>query len=436
MLGGKIKQGLPRGLYGRAALILIVPVVVLQLVVSAVILQRHFEGVTRQMTASVAAELRLIHDVLGEGGRGAARAVAGPLGVRLGDATGPRAGVDRVWWDLSGRAVVATLRETVPAVDAIDLRRNDRQVFVTMDGPAGPVELAFPRSRVSASNPHQLLVWTIAMGLLMTAIAYVFLRNQLRPITRLARVASEFGKGRTLPYRLAGAAEVRAAGQAFLNMRARIERQIEQRTLMLSGVSHDLRTPITRMRLELGMMQAAPEEVAALARDIDEMETLLDGFLDFARGTAGDAPVPTDPADLLSAVVEDARRAGREVALYLPDAPCRPVPMRPQAVRRALMNLVSNALRYGRRAEARLVVGPDTVTVRIEDDGPGIAPEDRGRAVRPFVRLDAARNQDRGSGVGLGLAIAQDVARSHGGSLQLSRSARLGGLAVAFVVPR
>ncbi|MGR3707881.1 MAG: ATP-binding protein [Alterinioella nitratireducens] len=434
-----IKQALPRGLYGRAALILIVPIVTLQLVVSVGFLQRHFEGVTGQLTSALGHDLRLVGDTLSEEGPQAAADIAGRLDMGVIAREAPdwagETQARRRWYDYSGREVIATLNAMEPDIGWIDLAANDRRVFLSLEGPDAPLVLEIDRRRVSASNPHQLFVLMIFTGILMTAVAYLFLRNQLRPIRRLARAAEAFGKGRMEPYKPAGALEVRAAGRAFLDMRARIERAIEQRTMMLSGVSHDLRTPLTRMKLALSMLEDAPE-AADLMRDVTEMEALLTTFLDFARSDALDDPEPVDLLALAREAGGDAARLGRgEVALVLPGkAPV--VALRPQAVRRALGNLLSNALRYGTQARLSLAIMDRSVRFTIEDDGPGIAPEDRAEAVRPFARLDQARNQDRGSGVGLGLAIANDIARGHGGTMRLSDSEDLGGLRVDLVLAR
>ncbi len=434
-----IKQALPRGLYGRAALILIVPIVTLQLVVSVGFLQRHFEGVTGQLTSALGHDLRLVGDTLSEAGPQAAADIAGRLDMGVIAREAPdwagETQARRRWYDYSGREVIATLNAMEPDIGWIDLAANDRRVFLSLEGPDAPLVLEIDRRRVSASNPHQLFVLMIFTGILMTAVAYLFLRNQLRPIRRLARAAEAFGKGRMEPYKPAGALEVRAAGRAFLDMRARIERAIEQRTMMLSGVSHDLRTPLTRMKLALSMLEDAPE-AADLMRDVTEMEALLTTFLDFARSDALDDPEPVDLLALAREAGGDAARLGRgEVALVLPEkAPV--VALRPQAVRRALGNLLSNALRYGTQARLSLAIMDRSVRFTIEDDGPGIAPEDRAEAVRPFARLDQARNQDRGSGVGLGLAIANDIARGHGGTMRLSDSEDLGGLRVDLVLAR
>jgi two-component system osmolarity sensor histidine kinase EnvZ len=273
----------------------------------------------------------------------------------------------------------------------------------------------------------------ILTSVLMTVIAYVFLRNQLRPIKRLANAADAFGKGRSLAYRPSGALEVRAAGAAFLDMRGRIERQMEQRTLLLSGVSHDLRTPMTRLRLSLSLMPQ-DDEVQAALRDVADMERLVDEFLSFARGDAVETPVTTDPVALVARAVENAQRAGGDVALKSDGGGT--ALLRPDAVTRAVENLIGNALRFGSRCEVGVSVTKRGIRIVVEDDGPSIPADRRDEALRPFTRLDEARNPNRGGGVGLGLSIAADVARSHGGTLSLSDSARLGGLKVEIVLAR
>lgn len=434
-----LKTFMPRGLYGRAALILIVPIVSLQLVVSVAFLQRHFEDVTWQLSSALGFDLRVVADRLAADGPTEALALAERLDMVGRPASVPDwVGTERVarrWYDLSGRVVVSTLTTMVPDLAWIDLSQSDRLVVLAL-APEGraPLVLEVDRRRVSASNPHQLFVIMILTGVLMTAVAFVFLRNQVRPIRRLARAAEAFGKGRVEPYKPSGALEVRAAGRAFLDMRARIERQIEQRTLMLSGVSHDLRTPLTRMKLGLSMLDRGPD-IDDLLHDVEEMEALLNTFLDFARSEALDDPEEVEVVALARQVAEDAARMGGEVALVLPDE-ATVAALRPGAVRRALSNLLTNALRYGSRARLTLTVLDRALRFTVEDDGPGIAAGDRARAVRPFARLDEARNQNRGGGVGLGLAIANDIARGHGGTMRLSQSQDLGGLRVDLVLAR
>lgn len=435
-----IKRLLPRGLYGRAALILILPILTLQLVVSALFVQRHFAGVTRQMTRNVALEVKLLQDVVNAAPNAQAALVQTDTltrDLRI-DLTLPaETGFEdsRLYYDLSGRTIMATLRDEVPTVQAIDLASSTREVTLLLETDHGLMRLQSDRRRMSASNPHQLLVLMIFTGLLMTVIAFVFLRNQLRPIRRLARAAEAFGKGRNIKYRPVGATEVRAAGNAFLDMRGRIERQMEQRTMMLSGVSHDLRTPLTRLKLSLSLAEPNAE-IEAMQRDVLEMERMLDTFLDFARSDALGDIEETDPVELVESVAEQTRRTGGDVTLGpLPERGLL-VPIRPLAVERAIQNLTNNALRHGSRARLGLDVTDRVVRFVIEDDGPGIPPEQREEAKKPFSRLDAARNQDKGSGVGLGLAIASDVARSHGGVLRLGDSADLGGLKAELVLAR
>ena len=434
-----LKTLMPRSLYGRAALILLLPVITLQLVISVAFIQRHFDQVTRQMTQSVLIDLTyLLDQVKAAPDPATAAAVAQTLGealklsVDLTPVARPQ-GDSYLFYDLTGSVVISTLRDNLETLQAINLN-NQRRVEMWVKQPQGVVALGFDRSRVSATNPHQLLVLMLVLGVLMSLIAYSFLRNQLRPIKRLAHAADAFGKGRNVPYQLAGATEVRAAGAAFLDMRARIERQTQSRTMMLSGVSHDLRTPLTRLRLGLSLIDEA--DAAPLLRDVDDMQHLLDAFLDFARGDAEDALEPVDPVALLDQIVADATRMG-QAATVVESPPRGPIiPLRPMAIRRAVENLIGNALRYGSRADVSLTISDRMLRISVEDDGPGIPADRRDEAMRPFTRLDPARNQNLGSGVGLGLAIVADIARAHGGVLRLGESARLGGLKADLVLAR
>ncbi|MCF2903667.1 ATP-binding protein [Octadecabacter sp. CECT 8868] len=433
-----LKRYLPRSLYGRAALILILPVITLQLGISVGFIQRHFERVTTQMTESIVLDLRYLLETVNAAGtledaQTAGASIADPLELTmvLPATDWPDQGM-RDWYDLTGRVVERTLQENLTGLGPVVLP-DGRIVQLWLDTSHGDMMVEFERVRVSATNPHQLLVWMVALGAFMTLIAFIYLRNQLRPITRLAAAATDYGRGRIVPYNPSGANEVRAAGHAFLDMRNRIERQTQTRTMMLSGVSHDLRTPLTRLRLGLGLLDG--DEVEPLVRDVDDMEHLLNGFLDFARGDAEDGTEPTDPIALAELILSDAKRMGQ--AVYAGEMSGEAtVDVRPMALRRAVENLIGNALRYG--AEARLSVSltPRALVICVEDDGPGIPPEQREDAVRPFTRLDPARNQDRGSGVGLGLAIVEDIARAHGGALRLGESDDLGGLKAEIVLAR
>lgn len=434
-----LKQYMPRSLYGRAALILILPVVSVQLVVSVAFIQRHLEDVTSQMSSTLVRELDVIvSEATAAKTPGTALEMMRPylsafeMDVQFVSPVDVPDQDHIRWYDYSARVVRQTVRDSMPDLLAAVFPDN-RSIQLYFQSDFGPARISFSRRSVTAAAPHQLIVTMVFFGALMTIIAFVYMRNQLRPITRLANAAQAFGRGRTVPYTPTGAIEVRAAGGAFLDMRSRIERQIEQRTLMLSGVSHDLRTPLTRLKLGLSMIDE--DEAEPLLRDVDEMQRLLDAFLDFSRGVAEGEPEATDPHALVQRIVEDARRAGAPVRLGEMNGEGI-VMLRPMAIRRAVENLIGNAVRYGTCAEISVALSEKSLRLRVEDDGPGIPPDQRAESIRPFSRLDPSRNQNRGSGVGLGLAIVTDVARAHGGMLRLGESETLGGLCADIVIGR
>ncbi|UWQ89369.1 two-component sensor histidine kinase [Rhodobacteraceae bacterium M382] len=434
-----LKQYMPRSLYGRAALIMVLPIVVLQLVVSVVFLQRHLEDVTVQMTRTMVREVRLVAqqaDPSQTSQQMVARAqpILDVLNMGLRDVEPDEAPFtdDIGLIDYSGHVVADTLYQVFPETLAVQFADN-RVVRLVFQSQIGPMAITFDRRRVTAAAPHQLIVTMLFFGMLMTVIAFLYMRNQLRPIKRLAEAAQAFGRGRVEPYWPTGATEVRIAGSAFLDMRARIERQIEQRTMMLSGVSHDLRTPLTRLRLGLAMIDE--EDAEPLLQDVDDMQRLLDAFLDFSRGAGQGTPETIAPDVFLRRAVEDAKREGKLVEL----GECQgtgDIKLHPTAMRRAVDNLIGNAVRYGNRAKVSYVLSDKSLRIRVEDDGPGIPADLRGDAIKPFTRLDPARNQNQGSGVGLGLAIVADIARAHGGTLRLGESRELGGLQADIVIAR
>ncbi|CUH41682.1 ATP-binding protein [Ruegeria atlantica] len=434
-----LKQYMPRSLYARAALILVLPVVVLLLVVGVAFLQKHLEDVTAQMTETATREVTLVLETIQKAEtRQQVLAATRPdlttleLKARFVDASQDPETGRRRWYDFIAPQVESHLRAGLPDLVAVALPSGD-EARLYLETDLGLLQLTIDRRRLSPTAPHQLIVTMVFFAVVMTSISFLYMRNQLRPITRLSEAAQAFGRGRVVSYTPGGAIEVRAAGSAFLEMRARIERQMEQRTMMLSGVSHDLRTPLTRLKLGLSMLPE--DEAAPLKQDVDEMQLLLDAFLDFSRGVAEGPAEAIEPAVLLRQIVEDARRAGHQAELVSVEGDGTAM-LRPMAMRRAVENLIGNAVRYGNRAEVSLSLTPKTTRIRVEDDGPGIPVEQRTEAVKPFSRLDPARNQNQGSGVGLGLAIVADIARAHGGVLRLGKSERLGGLCADIIVGR
>ena len=429
MIGTYLKRLLPRTLYGRAAAILLLPMLTLQLAVTAVFVQRHFEDVTVQMTNNLLFEIKMVLDELNNRSiSNVAGTMAQSLRLELRSWDGVISENSPVFYDISGRTITPLIFEKLPKVYDIDLSDLD-QVSVGMESAKGLIKIVFARNRVSASNPHQVLVLMVFTGIFMTVIAFFFLRNQLRPIKRLSLASAAFGRGQSVAFNPTGAIEVRAAGHAFLDMRDRIERQIEQRTMMLSGVSHDLRTPITRLQLGLELLDGP--EVQDLKKDVNSMRFMVDSFLNYARDSAADPVADVDLVDLLT---ELGLRLSPPVKPRVVGSP-RLLALRQVPVARALDNLLTNALRYADCVQILIRFETQDISIFVSDNGPGIPADQRDQAIKPFVRLEAARGQNHGSGVGLGLAIAADVAKSHGGSLILNDSAELGGLSVEVRLP-
>ena len=428
-----IKSYMPKRLYFRAALILVFPVVFLQLIVSIVFIQRHFEGVTVQMTRTVAAELDLITEVIEREGAVAAQQIARSLGMSMSIVAQDTRFVERRRiYDLTGLVVRRELL-ALPEILTVDLPDN-RKVNARIKSGEEFFDLQFSRRRVSASNPHQLIVYLLVFGAFFTVIAFFYLRNQLRPITRLADAAEAFGHGENVQYDPSGALEVRAAGQAFLDMRERIQRHLKQRTMILSGVSHDLRTPITRLKLGLSFLPKEQRE--PLEKDVEDMNLLLNEFLDFAK-FENEAEVPaeeTNPSILIDDLIQNFSRADIKIKTT-GEISNKLFKLKPFAIKRALENLINNAHRYGDQILIEKKIENNFLILSVHDDGPGINESQYDEVLQPFTRLDKSRNQNKGSSVGLGLPIAKEIAEGHGGILKLSRSSLLSGLCVSLIIP-
>ena len=429
---------LPKGLYARSILIVVMPILILQAVVAYVFMERHWQMVTRHLSSAVvrdiAAIIEVVHtypqeDRFSEITRIAAETYGLTISI-LPPAPLPEAG-PRPFFSVLDSALSQELRQRIDRPYWIDTLGDSDLVEIRIALDNHVLRVFAPRSRAYASNSHIFLLWLGGTSLVLVAIALLFLRNQIKPILTLAQAAEQFGKGRPAPdFRPRGAREVRQAAQAFVDMRERIERQVEQRTTMLSGVSHDLRTVLTRFQLELAMAEDSPHS-EALKADIDEMSRMLEDYLAFAQGDAGETTELVNLPELLEEVAETARRDGHQVEVAFEGEP--QALLRALGFRRCLANLVGNAGKYGDEITLKARHAEGWLTVTVDDDGPGIPPEEREAVFRPFYRLDTSRNVDSG-GSGLGLAISRDIAMSHGGDVILADSP-LGGLRAVLMIP-
>jgi len=428
---------MPKGLYARALLIIIAPMVILQSVLAFVFVERQWNEVTQRLSAGVVHDIVALIDVYRGYPQDADRAQIRRIAqerldlvvdfLPLGDLPPPG---PKPFFSLLDSALSNELRK-IGRPFWIDTVGKSALVEIRIQLDDAVMRVFARRSAAYASNAQIFLIWMVGTSGILLFVAIIFLRNQIKPILRLADAAESFGKGREVPnFRPRGAREVRRAANAFLEMKARIERALEQRTAMLAGVSHDLRTILTRFKLELALIGESPE-ADAMKKDIDEMTRMLEAYLAFARGDLGEQSAPTDMAEFLEELKLDAERHGHRASIEFHGPPV--VTVRPAAFKRCLANLVSNAARF---APSIAITGHRDhrwLTITVDDDGPGIPPDMRDEVFKPFLRLDDARNQDEG-GTGLGLAIARDIARSHGGDITLGDSP-LGGLRATVKVP-
>ena len=313
----------------------------------------------------------------------------------------------------------------------IDSETLKRHVIVQVQLSNSVLQLIVSRKRLFSSTTYVFVLWMVGTSLILFGVATIFMRNQVKPIRRLAAAADNLGKGRDVTqFKPEGAQEVRQAAAAFLAMRERIMRQISQRTDMLSGVSHDLRTPLTRMKLQLAMLKQV-DGIEELSGDIEEMEHMLEGYLAFARGEGAEAPRPSNVSTVLDEIVAQAHRKSSAIDLHTEGELL--VPLRPQAFKRCITNLIDNAIRYANHVSVRAGMRGNAIEITVDDDGPGIPEDQREEVFRSFYRIENSRNPETG-GVGLGLTIARDVARAHGGDITLSDSP-LGGLRARVRLP-
>ena len=437
----QLRDYLPKTLFGRMLSIILVPMILVQVITIFIFYERHWDTVTRHMASQLAAEIGLLADRLGSSPDKATIDLIqttgwqyfsfpvqhNPDGVFPGRNDGqPESYAEEMLRIELGRRITQDWY--------VDLVSDPNLIFVDLKLDIGVLRIYASRKRIFSSTSWTFFGWTLGSSILLFAVALLFMRGQVQPILRLANAARALGLGRQAQdYRLEGAREVRLAGRAFQAMRHRIMRQLNERTEMLAGVSHDLRTPLTRIRLQLALM-GDTEDAHAIRADLVEMEEMIDAYLSFAAGEGEEPTEDTDLQKMLERITAQTRNAhGFDVTLTPPSPPIPIFPLRRKAMRRAVENVISNAIAFSSRAEISVRYRNDVVTVTIDDNGAGIPVERRADALRPFVRLETSRNRQTG-GTGLGLSITNDIILGHGGELTLDDSP-LGGLRVIMKLP-
>ena len=433
MPGFRLRNYSPRGLGARLAALVAVPVLATFAITTLYYYQQHIRDVNEKLSQSIAREVGLIIAAceINEGVLPAEAAIENQLGLEV-----DCRHADGMIFPSEARtrfAYASVLREQIAIfVDApLEVRVLERGTLLDFRSPqaGSAVQIRIDRKRALAANTHFTIVWLLASTLIMLALGFAFLRNQVRSILRLGEAAKAFGRGQDMPeFRPSGATEVREAARAVMEMKQRLTAFTEQRTALLAGVSHDLRTPLTRLKLQLAMMEEN-EDIAAARDDVSQMSAMLDEYLAFAKGEELEQAEILRLDELVRSVAE---RFGP--AVKLTDLPAAQVNGKRLAITRAISNLVSNAAGFGDKVEVQVLVGPRAVEVIVDDDGPGIASDDREAAFRPFQRLDEARSQNL-PGTGLGLALARDTARAHGGDVRLEDSP-MGGLRARLRLPK
>ncbi|MCG6857817.1 MAG: HAMP domain-containing protein [Salaquimonas sp.] len=432
---------MPKGLYQRSLIIIIAPMVLLQSVLVFVFMERHWQLVTQRLSKAVTADIAAVIDIIetyptNDNHEAIIRIAHDRLGLNIAilppDPFPPA--VSKPFFSILDDVLRSEIARQIGRPFWIDTIGNSDllEIRIRLENPDAVLRVFARRNSAYASNSHIFLVWMFGTSLVLLIIAIAFLRNQIRPIQQLADAAERFGKGREMStdFRIRGAREVRQAGLAFLQMRERIERQLQQRTDMLTGISHDLRTVLTRFKLQLALVGETPE-IEQLQADVDEMQGMLQGYLDYARGEDGKPVEEVDICELLKRHESEAAAKGKKFEIH-----CKPgfrVRVRRNAMARLVANIVSNAFRHADTLVVRVKGGNGWATLTFDDDGPGIPPDQREEVFKPFMRLDEARNQDAG-GTGLGLSIVRDIARSHGGDINLHESP-MGGLRAVVRMP-
>jgi len=430
-----LKKIFPSGLYTRSLIIIIAPIVILQAILTFVFLERHWQLVTKKLSSSVVSEIGMMMDMqknndLIEISSNAKKFY--DINLRL--LTNQRIDNDfRLPANLVEKTLSQELQKNLDNKYSIEDIPEEKKVIINIEVENGILEFVIPRRNVYATNSHIFLVWMVISSILILSIAILFLRQQIKPIEKLAKAAESFGIGRKIKnFKPTGATEVRKAADAYIKMQERIEKFLEQRTLMLAGVSHDLRTPLTRIKLQLEMYSNQKGNTELL-KDVNEMQYMLETYLDFSQTVSSEEDTEVDLKELIDNIISTSNEKSKIISLKPTNLKNIKYICKKIALKRCVINLINNAKAFGDEVLITLNESNKEITITIEDNGPGIPKKDYEKALRPFQRLDSSRNQNI-AGSGLGLSISQEIMNSIGGNIKLSKS-KLGGLKVIIVLP-
>ena len=430
-----LKKIFPSGLYTRSLIIIIAPIVILQAILTFVFLERHWQLVTKKLSSSVVSEIGMMMDMqknndLIEISSNAKKFY--DINLRL--LTNQRIDNDfRLPANLVEKTLSQELQKSLDNKYSIEDIPEEKKVIINIEVENGILEFVIPRRNVYATNSHIFLVWMVISSILILSIAILFLRQQIKPIEKLAKAAESFGIGRKIKnFKPTGATEVRKAADAYIKMQERIEKFLEQRTLMLAGVSHDLRTPLTRIKLQLEMYSNQKGNTELL-KDVNEMQYMLETYLDFSQTASSEEDTEVDLKELIDNIISTSNEKSKIISLKPTNLKIIKYICKKIALKRCVINLINNAKAFGDEVLITLNESNKEITITIEDNGPGIPKKDYEKALRPFQRLDSSRNQNI-AGSGLGLSISQEIMNSIGGNIKLSKS-KLGGLKVIMALP-
>ena len=434
----RLRDITPKSLFGRMLAIILVPIILVQIISVIIFYERHWDWVSRHMSKNLAKDVGLLIDELGNEPSKDQRALS---------AIRARQYFDIIFYWLDGGILQPnqiiesefknfrnSLQARIKEPFYLSTLENSRQFYVDIQLGNGIVRMHIDNKRLFVPTALTFIMWSIGASVILFAIAIIFLRRQVRPILRLANAARQIGFGRDVDsFSVEGATEVRIAGRAFQAMRHRINKQISERTALLAGVSHDLKTPLTRMRLQLAVMEIQNNTKIEFEKELKELEEMIDGYLEFARDDREEQMVDASIFKLLQQASKTSDPSGDKINILPPNNNIPIFPVQVQSIRRALTNLLTNAIRYAGKATAQIQIFDDHSEIIIDDNGPGIPRDKRAEVILPFTRLENSINSKTG-GTGLGLSIANNSALNHGGELILEDSP-LGGLRVRLLLP-